>query len=184
MTFIYIDTETTGTDPEKHAVIQIAGIVVTDGKEVERFNIRMKPFEGQLINAESLAVNGLLEKDIFEYPDPRLGYQELRRIFQAAGKCFMVGWNVRFDHDFISALFKNCGDDGFYKMIFWPAIDVAVLAEYALIRERQGMQNFKQSTIARFLGVEFEEKNLHDAMEDIRITREIMLKIVPKLRSI
>lgn len=41
---IYLDTETTGLDKEKNDVIQVAGIIEIDGKEVERFNIFCQPF--------------------------------------------------------------------------------------------------------------------------------------------
>lgn len=42
--FLYFDVETTGTDPAKHDIIQLSGIIEWDGKEVDRFDYRVKPF--------------------------------------------------------------------------------------------------------------------------------------------
>ena len=42
----FIDTETTGTDPQKHGIWQIAGIVTIEKKIVQRFTHTFVPHEG------------------------------------------------------------------------------------------------------------------------------------------
>jgi len=39
---LWLDTETTGLS-EKSCIVQVAAIIVMDGKEKERFNINMRP---------------------------------------------------------------------------------------------------------------------------------------------
>jgi DNA polymerase III epsilon subunit-like protein len=48
MKYIFLDTETTGTDPVKNGIIQLSGIIVVpdvlaDGAE-EKFDLKMQPF--------------------------------------------------------------------------------------------------------------------------------------------
>lgn len=60
-----LDTETTVVDPRRHAITQIAGMVVVDGQVRDEFDIRVRPFDGAEITAEALAVTGLTEADLF-----------------------------------------------------------------------------------------------------------------------
>ena len=46
---LYFDTETTGLDPVRNGIIQIAGIIVIDGEVKEEFNIKMQPHENDEI---------------------------------------------------------------------------------------------------------------------------------------
>lgn len=42
---------------------------------------------------------------------------------------------------------------------------------------RVGMPDFKQGSVATKLGIEYVEADLHDALVDIRLTREIYYKL-------
>lgn len=52
-----------------------------------------------------------------------------------------------------------------------------VLATLALADKRAKLQNFKLATVAEAMGVKVEEADLHDAMYDIYLTKEIFDKI-------
>jgi len=48
------------------------------------------------------------------------------------------------------------------------------------LKERRGlMADFKLKTVAQFLGIEIDESKLHDAVYDIKLTREIY-KLITK----
>ena len=44
-------------------------------------------------------------------------------------KCFFAGYNGIFDLNFLHAFFKKCGDQYFGSYVWWPSIDVSVMAE-------------------------------------------------------
>lgn len=63
----YIDVETTGTNPAKHGIIQLAGKIVIDGVEKNSFDFKMKPFPGQEVEEEALKVTGTTREMIEGY---------------------------------------------------------------------------------------------------------------------
>lgn len=184
MIFAYIDTETTGVDPDRHGIIQIAGFIIRDGREVERFDFMARPFPGQEIDESALRVNGYTREEIAALPDPSIAFGSLYEILTLRDeKPALVGWNVRFDYDFLCEFFRRNGNDCFYKLVYFPPIDVAVLAHFALMKERKAFPNFKLATVARYLGIDFDETKLHDALEDITLTREVMLRVSQIIRG-
>ncbi len=52
-----------------------------------------------------------------------------------------------------------------------------VLATPYLASKRAEMENFKQGTVAKFMGIEVDDNRLHDAMYDIEICMKIYKKI-------
>ena len=59
MKTIYFDCETTGLNPIKNDIIQIAGIIEDEGKEIEKFNIKIQPTNWHNIDERALEVNKL-----------------------------------------------------------------------------------------------------------------------------
>jgi DNA polymerase-3 subunit epsilon len=188
--FLYCDTETTGTDPAKHGLIQIAGIIVVDGKEVESFNLKLKPHKNDTIEVEALKVNGITA-DQLEAPDrlaASVGLAHFQRImskyvdkYNRKDKMVFCGYNARFDMDFIRALHEKEGDEYFGSWFWFPPVDVMNTAMLRFMHERDTFANFKLATVAERLGVK-PEGNLHDALVDVRLTRKILqhLLIGPK----
>ncbi len=56
----FFDLETTGLNPVKCAIHQIAGKVIVDGEVKEDFNIHCRPFAGALVDDYALEVAGLV----------------------------------------------------------------------------------------------------------------------------
>ena len=108
----YIDTETTGTSYNRNGLIQIAGMIyyITDNKYEKKreFNFKLGTFEDDVVEDEALKINGVTREEILAYPDPTKVYKELSGIFgeycdkyNKEDKMFFVGYNSRFDYDFI-----------------------------------------------------------------------------------
>jgi DNA polymerase-3 subunit epsilon len=92
-------------------------------------------------------------------------------------KMHLYGYNVKFDDDFLRAWFKKLGDD-YYGSWFWvPAKCVIVFAAEYLTEERNTMGKFRQGDVALKLGIDYNESELHDAMYDVRICRDIYYKV-------
>ena len=65
---IFIDTETTGLNPEKHSIVQCAGIIVIDGEEKFRFNLPICPRQGTRADPEALKIIGKTPDELRAYP--------------------------------------------------------------------------------------------------------------------
>lgn len=184
ITRCFVDVETTGKDPQRNGIIQIAGIIYNEERDIQ-FDYRCKPFPSDSIEQEALDVNGTTLFDIETYTDPQEIHNELRGLFKTfvspydkLDKMFLYGYNVKFDDNFLRAWWKK-NDDNYYGSWFWtPPHCVMMLAAEYLTKVRHGMPNFKQGTVASTLGIEYDEEGLHSAINDVRITIEIYKKIV------
>jgi DNA polymerase III epsilon subunit-like protein len=74
---LWIDTETTGTDPTLHSVIQIANIIDIDGKAEDKFVFNMRPHPDYEINEESIAVHGISKDQMQAFPEIKIIHSQL-----------------------------------------------------------------------------------------------------------
>lgn len=185
MKYFFFDTETTGLDPDRCAITQLAGVLF-NGEEKENINIFMRPFPGAQISAEALEAQGQTMSHLEILPDERDGFRGLLSIldktvdkYNREDKIFIFGWNVGFDVQFLRALFKRNGNDFFGSYFFTPPIDVMSIAADRLQSVRSKLQNFKLETVYDFI---FPEKKgivnkFHDATVDAQATLDIYEKI-------
>lgn len=185
--FIFLDTETTGLDPNLHAIIEVGATIDVldedDGpmwREVERINFKMRPHEGAHINPDALAVHGYGQGEILEFPDPHGSMEEFKDTlgyhvdkFNKRDKLFFVGYNAGFDFGMVHSWFKNMGDNYCGSWFFSPPIDVAAFAAMYLAQDRHKMPNFRLETVGRHLGVVDERTQFHSALDDILVTKAI-----------
>ena len=183
----FIDVETGGRDPGTCALLQIAGIIESDteGIEDETFNFNIKPFDGDKVDPEALAVNNLTEEEIHGFESPESVHRNLQNLFRKLvdpydkrDKMFFVGYNSHaFDMPFMREFFRKCRDKYFGSWFFYPSIDVMLLAAHHLRDKRKWMPDFKLMTVADRLGIEVDKSKLHDALYDIEITREVYRRV-------
>lgn len=182
---LFFDLETTGTNPGKHGIHQISGLIRIDGKEREKFDFHVQPNPKAIIEDEALNVCGVTAEQIMAYPPMYEVYKQLVTMlgkyvdkFNKKDKFFMVGYNnAPFDNQFLRGFFLQNGDQYFGSWFWANSIDVMVLASFMLADRRAEMENFKLSTVAKFLGLEVDEKALHDAYYDIYLTQLIYDKV-------
>jgi len=186
MKLCFIDTETTGINPATNGIIQIAGIIAQEENkvitELERFNFNVKPFEKDIIDLEALKVSGVTLEQINDYPLPKAIYQALTGIFSEycdkynkSDKMFFVGYNAKFDYDFMRAFWEKNNDKYFGSWFYFPYIDVMQFAIKELYDVRAMLPNFKLQTVCDLLKVSA-DGNFHDAMKDIEVTKILFEK--------
>lgn len=182
MKIAYIDVETTGVVVNIHCIHQVACIIEIDGFEMESFELKMKPHPDAQIDVNALSVSGVSESLINSYEHTQQSAKdEFERIlsnyvdqYDKTDKFHFIGYNSRgFDEPFVRMWFRLC-ESNYYGSWFWSmGIDVAVLAAQTLIHRRHHMKNFKLSTVAREMGVSFDESKTHDALYDVEKTKDI-----------
>lgn len=173
----YIDVETTGLSAYKNDIIQIACLIEINGEVVEEYTSLIKPFNFDAINDQALEVSGTNREDLKNYPEPKIVHNKLCDIlgkyvnkFERSDKFTPVGYNVNFDCDFLYQFFKK-NEDRYYGSWFnWKLVDpLAIL--YAMDYKRKiALPNYKLTTVCQHFGIPLKA---HDALEDIRATREL-----------
>ena len=181
MKLVFFDLETTGTNPGKNGIHQISGLIEIDGVEKERFDFKVQPNPNAVIEEEALKVAGVTREQVLAYPPMNGVYKTFVDMlskyvdkFNKKDKFFLVGYNnAAFDNQFLRGFFLQ-NNDKYFGSWFWSnSIDVMVLASNKLANKRHDMENFKLSTVAKFIGIDVQDDKLHDAMYDIDLTKSI-----------
>ena len=179
MKLLWIDTETTGTDHTRHAVVQIAGIVEIDGQLMEEFEFFAKPHEGAQIEEQALAVIGKTREQISAYPAASEAYSKLIRIIQKyvpkytkdVNQRFKIaGQNTHFDYTMMEEFWRLNGDRYWYASVDKRGIDVVLASALMKTAGAIDVTDLKLATICKALSIELDA---HNALNDIRATRKI-----------
>lgn len=178
---IFYDVETTGENPNKHSLHQVAGLIEVDEQVVEEFNIYSRPHPKAILEPEALNICKVTREQLQSYPDMRDAKNEFCRIlakyinkYDKSSKAYLVGYNnCGFDNRFLRMWFTLC-DDPYFGSWFWAdSRDTLVLASEYLENRRTSMPNFQLHTVAQTLGLEVDASRLHDASYDVLLTRQI-----------
>lgn len=171
-----IDTETTGLDPKKNGIVQIAGEIRSKGAKVP-FSFPIAPFEADILSLEALEVNGLTAEALWHLPKPADVHRQFLKLlgqhidkFDKRDKLWFVGYNANFDYQFVREWWLKCGDRYFGSWFWHPPLDLMTFAGFRLLMKRTDMANFKLATVAAELGIPVQPFRLHDAVYDVELT--------------
>lgn len=174
----YFDVETTGLNPEQNAIIQLAGIIVVNGKVMEEFEFKIAPFDTDQISQEALDVHGYSLEQIKEFTHPSVVYLQLLKIFSKyvekfdkSDKMTPAGYNVRFDMEFLKNFFLKNGDVYFGSWLNWKMIDPLPILHFIDFAGAISLPDYKLVTVCSYFGIEIQA---HDALSDIRATRQLI----------
>ena len=183
----FVDAETTGLKTEVNSIFELAMIIDIDNKMIARFCQNASPYEDDEISQEALEVTEKTEEEIRSYENTQQDLFELAHgfltehvdVFNPEDKLFFVGYNAYFDYRFMRALWEEQQDQYFGSIFWFPYIDMMSIVGWATLKERVEMNlpNFKLYTVARALGLDVKESNLHTAMYDVRLARMIYYKL-------
>jgi len=184
---LYFDCETGGTDSKTCALLQLAAIIDVDGKPVDKFCSYVRPFPGDIVEDEALAVNGLKREDLAGFPEPRKVYAEFsvmldRHVskFNRADKLFPAGHNVRYDREVLEAFARRCGDVYLGSFVSWKFVDSLTLLTLFEWMGGPALADYKLGTCCDHYGVKIEKA--HDALADVTATRELIIKLAGKVK--
>lgn len=195
MKFVFIDTETTGFDPKKNSLVQIGLIVDIDGKVAHHEIFNIKPWEGCEWSQEAIDKTGITPEIAADFEDSNLAFDRFVGIlnkfidrWNKEDKAFFAGYNARFDEDFIRDWFirnaKTERDASFgngYGCYFWaPCMDVMQFALFRTLQSRSQFENFQLGTVCQAVGIDFNAEEAHNALYDIKKTRELLYRLKRK----
>ncbi len=179
---LYFDTETTGLDDSKHDIVQLSGVVEIDDKVVDEFNFKVQPFNYMAIDAKALQVNGYTVNDLKKFEHPAKVYLDFTALlgkhvdkFNKADKFYPAGYNVDFDLRFLKNFFMKNEDIYFGSWVNWRRIDPLPILTMWDACGIISLENYKLETVCKVLGIELKA---HDAMSDIKATRELIKNIM------
>ena len=187
MKLFFADTETTGLDPVKNEVFQFGCIIEVSGKIVDEMNIKLRPTDFSNVTEEALRITGKTVEELKTYPPAAEGYRSLMSTlgkhvdkYNKMDKMVWVGQNARFDIEFTRQLFKRQGDKYFGSWFESQPIDLISIARFCKIAGLINPENSQLGSICKALGVEL---NAHDALDDVKATREAMYKLMEFLKK-
>ena len=188
MKLFLFDLETTGLDVMKHGIHQLSGRIIINGEVKENFDFKVRPKEGAVYDQKALEVGNVTKEQLEAYPSMREVFTKVLAMldkyvskFDKTDKYYLVGYNnAHFDNQFFRQWFTDNGHKYFGSYFWSNSCDCMVLATPCLMDKRKAMIDFKQSTVAKALGIEVEAEKLHDASYDIILCHAIYDKVCGK----
>ena len=183
MRTMWIDTETTGLETTDSSVFMIGAIVTENENVICEKVFLLNPLSETIKYHETAgAIHGYSEDKIKSFPAEKEIVQDFVGFLERARdgwrtdgsrteKMVIAGYNVTFDIKHIQALLERNGFD--LKDYFSGVIaDVYMQVQKAMdAHTLPYLKNKRLVTIADFLKVDL--KNAHNAMADIKATREV-----------
>lgn len=165
---VVLDTETTGLSPMTDRVIDIGIIEVVNRAPTDTFSSLINP-EIPIPHAAS-EVNHIYDSDVKAAPT----FSSIARsvVWRIDGK-IVVGYNVKFDLDFLGFEFARAGVSATV-----PYVDVLPLARRAF----PGLRNYKLETVAKYLRL-IGSNQEHRALSDAQLTLKVMLACIDRILS-
>lgn len=198
MKVVWIDCETTGLDPYKDCIIELA-CLYEEWENGENKNKKVfreyclpeyKPNNFEEIEKLTGITWGLLEEkgltqtELYNEFVKFLGNQIDK--FDKGDKAIFAAYNAKFDNLFVRELFNRNGDQFFGSWFFSYPLDIASTVLTCLLTGAiDKPENFKNATVGKHLNVEgIDKADLHSALTDIKISRNIQLICQDKLKGI
>ena len=170
---IFVDIETTGTNPDKHEIIELAYILVKqDGGKftvIEEREFKIKPEHIENAEPVALRINGYDPSQwIFAS-----SLSEVMKVFsdKSSGAVF-VAQNVTFDYSFIERAMTKCNVP---NEMFYAKLDTISMA-YAKLYKDPRAEKFSLYRLAEYFGIT--NVKSHTAMADTRTTFEVFKRLM------
>ncbi|MEB3187388.1 MAG: 3'-5' exonuclease [bacterium] len=172
--FFVFDFETTGTDPSRHAPIEIAAIILDMAtlREVDRFETLIRPFEGAEFDRDAMATHGISLEELKAAPEPEAAFRKLKAFAERHGTMYAVAHNIDFDWEFLKAAEVR------HKVWAVPLeklkIDTQALAVWVLGRSGQLKGHGLKSLLNAF---SLDHSGHHRAMFDVEMLCQAIRKL-------
>jgi DNA polymerase III epsilon subunit-like protein len=177
---IVLDIETTGVDPIRHAIIEIAAIDFTYPQN--QFNERCQIWPGAEIDLKALEINGfspdeIIDRTILTQKELLMRFKDWTDIIEDKT---IAGQNVDFDINFLNESSKRCDlNFNFGKR----KVDQHSIAYIYLLRRnikpplRDGISNLNGDLIMEYVGLPHEPRP-HKALNGAKFVTEALARLI------
>ncbi len=174
----FIDTETTGMDPERHEIIELAVIIARQVERpgrgaklelVEECEWKIKMEHPEKAEEEALRVNGYNEVDWMFAVDRKKAMQEFSKKTEG---CIFVSHNITFDYSFVMKAFAETLAE---NNMHYAKLDTISIA-YARLYDVPQAERFSLRALCNLLKVE--NAKAHTALADTRALYECYKKMM------
>lgn len=173
----FIDTETTGLDPDKHEILELACVLVRQvpqqGKGpklefIEEFEYKIIPERLQDADPGALRVNGYTKE---AWKDAIPLKEAMEKFAQRTRGAAFVAHNVVFDIGFVEKAFERAG---VRNLMHYQKIDTISFAYSKLFHDPR-VEKFSLKFLCEYFNIKNE--NAHTALSDARATFELFKKL-------
>jgi CBS domain-containing protein len=167
---VVIDTETTGLDPRKAWIVEIAAVRLVAGRLQPKPEFRRLLRPGEPIPETAVSIHGINDAAVADAPAFADIWPELSSFI---GGAVVIGHALGFD---LAVLKRECERAG----IGWVrprTLDTRLLAEVA----EPDLAGYSLDSLAAWLGVDITDR--HSALGDALACARIFLALLPKLRE-
>lgn len=172
----FVDIETTGLDPDRHEIIELAVVLVRqtgdEGKEfeiLEELEFKVKPERIQDADPQSLKVNGY---DPSAWIFANTLDEAIKAFSEKTKDAIFVAHNLTFDYAFIEKAFKKTGVP---NLMFYPKIDTISVA-FAKLHANPRIDKFRLQKLCEYFGIQNERA--HSALADTRALFEVYKRLM------
>jgi DNA polymerase-3 subunit epsilon len=174
----FIDTETTGLNFDKHEIIELSCVLVSQSWEggkpsgyeiLDELNIKIKPEHIENADPVALRVNGYNPADwTFAYSLE----EGLKMLAAKTEGAIMVAHNACFDYGFLQKAFQKTGIE---NKMHYHRLDTISIA-FAKLHSNEDVDRFSLQYLCDHFGIE--NKKAHTALSDARATFELYKKLM------
>lgn len=185
MNFLCLDLETSGFDPNKCAITEIAAIPIINGVKGEPFVSYVRPHEGARIDPEALKITKMTYDQLWKFPEPKEVIESFLDWVDSKETMFtLLGHNVPFDRRFLYSFFTRNAAHGDFVTRFRPD-DVCTedMARKALKNKSNAPKSMSLGSLCKYFDIKLD--NAHSALPDIEATYElyqILKAMIPDIR--
>lgn len=185
---VIIDIETSGFNPKKNALLEIAAVIVEfnsnrDLEITERYSTHIIPFKHAELDESALKFNGIdphhpFRMAVDETEALHLIFKPIRHAIKRnnCNRAILVGHNPAFDINFLNAAIQRTHNK---RSPFHPfsTFDTATLGGLVY-------QETVLAKIAKAAGLEWDNGKAHSALYDAEMTAELFCLIVNRWKQL
>lgn len=193
MDILFIDTETTGLNPEENDVIQIAAVYYKNDIFHSEKNIKLTNDYPTKTNLGALAVNRTSFKTLYTRKNNSDKEEALKEFCDwiltlpktnEKENIYIAGQNVKFDINFMNSCLARYGITGFEDIFNRAPIDTMQIGQF--LRNNGLINSYSNSLIylAQALGVNVDNSKAHDALYDTKLCVEVYYKMCDLVKGV